>query len=189
MIRAVIFDFFGVLTVDPSMELKQLPDPQVAQAVAAANRASDLGQIEHDELMARLAAATGRPEAQIRTGFDHGVTLNQDLLALVDQVHQQYKTGLLSNAGHTSLDPYISKPELAKYFDVVVLSANVGLVKPDPTIYQLICKRLDVEPTEAIFIDDVERYAKGGEGIGLRGIHFLNIDQLRAELGQIIDIN
>ena len=105
---------------------------------------------------------------------------------MVDQLHASYKTGLLSNAGYTSLDPYLDASELAKYFDVVILSAKVGLIKPDPAIYELICQRLEVKPAEAVFIDDVEAYVEGARAVGLRAIHYQDLEALKRELANLL---
>jgi putative hydrolase of the HAD superfamily len=49
----------------------------------------------------------------------------------------------------------------------MVLSFEVGLSKPDAQIYQLACKRLDVKPTETVFIDDLEPFCRAAQDLGM----------------------
>jgi putative hydrolase of the HAD superfamily len=64
------------------------------------------------------------------------------------------RTGVLSNSW--GVDSY---PDglMARFFDDVVISAAVGLRKPDPAIWQLACQRLDVAPERCVFVDDLQR--------------------------------
>ena len=114
-------------------------------------------------------------------------TLNSGLLKLIAELKIHYKTGLLSNASQTSLEPYWSRTEMAEYFDEAVLSGEVGLVKPDHQIFNLACNRLGVLPIEAIFIDDVEHNVAAANAVGLEGIHFSTVTDLKAQLARLLN--
>ncbi len=64
----------------------------------------------------------------------------------------------------------------------VIVSGEHGVVKPDPAIYRLLVDRFGIDPLSAVFIDDVKRNAEGAEAVGIKGIHFTDPDELRAEL-------
>ncbi len=68
-----------------------------------------------------------------------------------------YQLALMSNCS-TAVSALWPKQALAKYFDATVLSCQVGLAKPDPKIYALVCKKLKVKPHQCVYVGD------GGDG-------------------------
>ena len=72
--------------------------------------------------------------------------------------------------------------DLEKYFDEVVISGEVGYVKPDPRIFELTLQRMNIAASEAIFVDDLQYYADGAKKVGITVVRFVNADQLRADL-------
>jgi putative hydrolase of the HAD superfamily len=76
------------------------------------------------------------------------------------------RTAVLSNSlGRAPHDPY-ARYRLPAFFDVVVLSAEVGLRKPDPAIFQLTVERLSVPAASCVFADDTEGEPGAGHGHG-----------------------
>jgi 2-haloacid dehalogenase len=68
------------------------------------------------------------------------------------------------------------------WFDDIVISGDVGVIKPDPRIFSVLLDRHGVSPAEAVFVDDVERNALAASQLGIRGIHFRSPAQLRRDL-------
>ncbi len=60
--------------------------------------------------------------------------------------------------------------ELTDHFDAYVESAVEGVRKPDPRIYQIVCERLSVEPSHAVFLDDIGRNLKTAKELGMATI-------------------
>ena len=78
--------------------------------------------------------------------------------------------GIISNTNPTHADWLRTHiPEFAM-FTSVILSNDVGLLKPDPTIYQLCLNQLGMTPQQAIFIDDLPANIKGARALGMSGI-------------------
>ena len=75
---------------------------------------------------------------------------------------------------------------LGSYFDVVVESAVEGLRKPDPRIYELTCARLDVEPDEAVFLDDLGVNVKSARALGMTTIKVSDVQGALDELASIL---
>ncbi len=63
-----------------------------------------------------------------------------------------------------------------------ILSFREGIIKPDPAIYQLLCDRYQINPKEAVFLDDNETNIEAARKYGLHAIHFKNYEQAREEL-------
>jgi putative hydrolase of the HAD superfamily len=77
---------------------------------------------------------------------------------------------------------------LREHFDVFVESAVVGLRKPDPRIYELVCRQLGVEPTQAAFLDDIGRNLKPARALGMTTIKVDDPELALRELGAILGI-
>lgn len=70
--------------------------------------------------------------------------------------------------------------------DGVVFSYRELMIKPNKKIYELICNRYDINPSEAVFIDDTEKNIIAAREYGLHGIHFTSYEQGRAELEELL---
>ncbi len=78
---------------------------------------------------------------------------------------------------------------LRAFFDVFVESIAVGLRKPDPRIYQLVCRELDVEPAEAVFLDDIGSNLKTARALGMTTIKVDEPDAALAELERVAGLS
>ena len=98
----------------------------------------------------------------------------------------------LARAGHTvsaltnwSADMFAIARErfqvLGRFRDIVV-SGVEGIVKPDPEIYRLACRRLGIDPSRAVFVDDTLANAVAASDVGLVGLQFTGAATLRADL-------
>jgi epoxide hydrolase-like predicted phosphatase len=91
--------------------------------------------------------------------------------AMVDAVRQLrrswLKTALLSNSWSTD---HYDRELLMELFDVTVISAEVHMHKPQPEIYRLTAKRLEVEPAACVFVDDLQENCEGAEAVGMTAI-------------------
>ena len=75
---------------------------------------------------------------------------------------------------------------LETWFDIVIVSCEVGLCKPQPGIYRLCLERLEVPAASALFVDDRRENLEGAEAVGLRTLHFTgdeSVPALRRVLG------
>ena len=79
-------------------------------------------------------------------------------------------------------------PELAALFDVVIESSRVGVRKPDPRFYEMACKELDIEPHEAVFLDDLGVNLKPAKAMGMTTIKVISPEQALADLEAVLGI-
>jgi epoxide hydrolase-like predicted phosphatase len=77
---------------------------------------------------------------------------------------------------------------LRVHFDVVVESAVVGLRKPDPRIYHLVCDELGVAPGDAVFLDDIGRNLKAARELGMTTIKVVEAETALRELGTVVGL-
>lgn len=107
----------------------------------------------------------------------------QGMLELVQQLKQQgYRLYLLSNAAARQ-PRYWSRAEASRLMDGALISAQVGLLKPDPRIYQTFLQQFALRAEECVFIDDTPLNVEAAQQEGMSGILFRqDPEQLRQSL-------
>lgn len=188
MIQAVIFDCFGVLATDGWLPFrdKHFGDkPALLEEARVQNIRVDRGLLSYHDFMLWLAEVTGVPFAEVRRVIEGNVS-NEPLFQYIrDVLSPHYQIGLLSNAGANWLDT-LFEPWQVALFDETLLSYEVGIVKPNPAIYETVAMRLGVLPEEAVFIDDRPEFVTGAHAVGMKGIHYQSVDQATKELEELL---
>ena len=82
-----------------------------------------------------------------------------------------YHIYVLSNACNRFYD-YFPREHDMDFFDGIMVSSSVHLIKPDTRIYELLCNTYSLKPEECIFIDDRPENAEAAEAVGMKGIIF-----------------
>jgi len=196
-LRAVFFDLGGVLVRTEDRE----PRRRLAQSLGMSyeeiekivfeNESSlqaSLGRIPETQHWQNITRSLNLPEAEverIRTEFFGGDRVDLELIKLMRSVRPGIRVGLISNAW-SDLRAWISKQGFADAFDQMIISAEVGWVKPDPRIYQKALEDFQVLPQEAVFLDDMLKNVEGARRIGMHGIHFQKPEQAMGELKKLL---
>jgi putative hydrolase of the HAD superfamily len=97
----------------------------------------------------------------------------------------KHKTGLISNAWGDLRD-YIMKEKMDDAFDHIIISAEVGAVKPEAKIYQIALEQAGVKPKEMVFVDDFAVNIEGCEKVGIKGILFQDPDSALKQLKALL---
>ncbi len=127
--------------------------------------------------------------ADFKKDFFAGDEIDQDLMNFIRGIKKNMKSGMITNAW-PGMRHYIEDVwNIANAFDVIVVSAEVNLVKPHPEIYNLALEQLELNPEETIFIDDFIENVQGAEAIGMTGIHFVSTDDVVAKLRGLLNID
>jgi epoxide hydrolase-like predicted phosphatase len=197
--QAVIFDFGGVLmrTEDrgPRAQLARSLGRTYSQLEdvvfnGPTGLPATLGEISAEQHWSSVAKTLQLAETQVpafQDKFWSGDRMDAQLVDYVRGLKEHYRTALLSNAW-SDLRAYLENHwKIADAFDLMVISAEVGLAKPDQRIYQLILERLKVPAQAAIFLDDMLENVEAARSVGLTGIHFRSADQAMTELEQILN--
>ncbi|MGB3023916.1 MAG: HAD family phosphatase [Candidatus Saccharimonadales bacterium] len=170
MIKAIIFDCFGVLTSDTLLELlrERVHDEADWQELWRRDDQVNQGEISFDEYVEYVGSLVGLSRDETRQVFGTN-SPNQRLLAYVRTLAPQYKLAMLSNMAHDSVDELIGA-ENRKLFDIIILSCDVGMVKPDPQMYLKCAEALGCQPEECLFVDDKARYCEPARALGMQTI-------------------
>jgi len=96
------------------------------------------------------------------------------------------KTAILANGVPEVMARVREDRPLAEIFDVVVVSYELGHAKPDREIYELTCARMEIEPAEAVFLDDLGVNLKPARAMGMTTIKVTDPDKALAELEEVV---
>jgi putative hydrolase of the HAD superfamily len=118
--------------------------------------------------------------------FWAGDRLDAELHQFVNGLRANYKIGLLSNAWSGARSVLDHRYHMLDIFDVTIFSAEVGLAKLDPRIYQLVLDKLGVKAAQAIFVDDFQANVDAANSLGIHGVSFKNSLQARQAVMQIL---
>jgi 2-haloacid dehalogenase len=88
----------------------------------------------------------------------------------------------LSNWSNETFPMARRRFDFLKLFRGMVISGEVGVIKPDPRIFRILLERHRIEPGEAVYIDDNPRNAEAARAFGIYGIHFTDPAKLQREL-------
>lgn len=189
MIKAIIFDAFEVLFLNASghfFEKYVGNDTQKLAAFIKVNQASDRGELTYEQRITGLADAVGFSKEFVGEHLYEDLVKNDQLFACIGNLKKDYRIGLLSNTGQGSIEQFISESDLHEVFDDVVLSYQVGYVKPEKEIFELAASRLQVSPYECIFIDDSNKNCEGATVAGMETIIYKDFSSFKEKLEGIL---
>lgn len=196
-IKAVFFDFGGVIVRTEF----QTPRQQLADRLgmdlddlyklvfdSQTSARASIGEISAEDhwafVLQRLKRSASELEA-IRAEFFAGDIVDRTLLEYIRSLRGKYKTGLISNAWGDLRD-FIVREKFADAFDKLIISAEVGAMKPEAKIFRIALEQFEVSPNEAIFVDDVYANIRGCEKVGMKGIYFKDPETALQQLKKLL---
>ena len=99
--------------------------------------------------------------------FNSHFTPHEAVMPLVEKLAGRVKLGLLSNTNAVHARFCRERLPVLRRFDALVMSCEVGLVKPDPAIYRTALRRLGSAPESTVFFDDIPTYVQAARSLGM----------------------
>jgi putative hydrolase of the HAD superfamily len=209
MVKAVIWDFGGVLTTSPFEafnryeEERGLPKDLIRSINATNGDTNAWAQFENSTVTLDefdgLFAAEARERGYDVPGKDIIALLAGDLrpqmVEALRRISERLITGCITNnvkAGEgagmaRSPEKVAANEAIMKMFQVVIQSSVVGVRKPNPKIYEMACEALNVAPEEAVYLDDLGINLKPARAMGMQTIKVIDpdvaLDELEAAVG------
>lgn len=123
---------------------------------------------------------------QLAHDFFSGDVLDQELVGYTRELKAAgYPIALLSNDSPALLEK-LHHLQIADLFQPLVISALIGVMKPDPLAYQSVLTQLGYQAKNAIFIDDMPANIAGAEAVGIHAIRYVSFAPFKDELTTLL---
>ncbi len=178
-VGAVVFDLDGVIRHwnDDELDLVEaavgLPPRTILDVAFGAELgpACTTGALSSrewmDEIRRRVVAEFGPGVIPALDAWETNVgRVDTEMVRVLRRTRRAATVALLSN-GSTRLRRDLHVLDLLDEFDVVFNTAEIGIAKPDPAVFSLVCDRLDSPPARTLFIDDLAENVAGARAAGL----------------------
>lgn len=126
--------------------------------------------------------------AQLKQDFYAGDQLNTEFYVYIQGLKDKFNLALLTNAWGNSRRVYTERYHLDKITGKMIISAEVGLEKPDRRIYELALGRLGAIADRTLFIDDTDENIKAAKKLGIHSILFRNTEQAIEEMNRYLNL-
>jgi putative hydrolase of the HAD superfamily len=194
---ALLIDFGGVLTSDiwssfASFCEQRGLDPTAAKQLfredpdaLAELRRLETGEADVGQFERRFAELLGTEPDGLIDGLFAGLAPDEQMVDAVRRIRDAgVPTGLVSNSW--VMDHYTE--EIRALFDTAVISAEVGLHKPQPEIFLLGAERLGADPASCVFVDDLRENCAGAEAVGMTALLHRDSAETIAKLEELLDV-
>jgi epoxide hydrolase-like predicted phosphatase len=197
-IKAVIWDLGGVIVRTEDFTSRERAAQQLGKTrqeleelvfSGESGQQTQLGQQHDDQHWERVRQALQISRGEFpafQQAFWGGDRLDHTLIDFIRNLRPTYCTGLLSNHFPGLRNTLEIKWKIADAFDQIVISAEEGILKPDPRIYQIMLEKLTIPAEEAVFIDDFIQNIHGAQAVGMQVIHFRSPEQAKTELLRLL---
>ncbi len=162
------------------------PTEEIRQRIRASRLAERLetGLIEprafHDELCRALDLTMGyEPFCEAWNGIFTAPIIPESMLG---RLAARYRLLLLSNTNSIHFEGLRSKYPLLRHFHDMILSYQVGAMKPDPRIYRAAVERAGCRPEECFYTDDIPAFVEAARAEGIDAAPFIGLEQLERDL-------
>ncbi|MCB8941806.1 MAG: HAD family phosphatase [Ardenticatenaceae bacterium] len=193
--KAVIFDLGGVLvnydgrsTFTEIAQLARTTLDDLFPFYQKHDHTFGTGQLSGQDYYQKLNEAFGfsADYETFVTTFCRTQQRNEAALAFACdlQARPNVRVGIISNTNQVHAGWLRENLPEFKQFHSVILSNEVGLLKPDSAIYELSLKQLEVPPAQALFVDDAEENLVGGTAVNLHTLHHTNWQHTRPAIEQ-----
>jgi FMN phosphatase YigB (HAD superfamily) len=190
--RALIFDLGNVLVFHDNARLfarlglrAGLGPQEVAQRLTGAGwTAANRGLLDAEGIRKDVCGALGvdLPMEEFAPLWSSHFTVHEAVLPRVEALEGRVKRLLLSNTNALHVAYLRPKLPLLERFDAVLMSCEVGHVKPEPAFFQLALERAGCAPHEAAFFDDLPEFVEAANALGIRGHLFTDAPTFDTQL-------
>jgi putative hydrolase of the HAD superfamily len=199
-VRGLLVDFGGVLTTNVFDSFRAFGeaeglDPQTVKRAFREDpealgllRELERGDIAVEEFEPRFGERIGVTETDGLVGrLFGGVGPDERMLEAVRRAGAAgVHCGLISNSWGTGLD--YDQSMLEELFHGIVISGDVGMHKPEPEIFLLGARRIDVPATECVFVDDLRENCAGAEAVGMTAVLHRGADSTLPRLEELFGL-
>ena len=193
MIRAIIFDWGGVITQNGkfmpfvkkySKKYNKNPE-EFHQEMRRVWDKAEIGKESSALFWKETAKYLQIPQKTFEQDLKSFFGFREKIIPLLYKLKENYQLVILSNQIKDWLEEEIPNQGLDKIFDDIITSYDIGFAKPDPRIFEKALQILNLDAKECVFVDDSEKNIPFPKKLGFKTIYFKNIKQLKKELNKL----
>lgn len=181
-IKAILFDFDGVLTIDKTgsftitnyiAEKSGIPLELIKSCYYKYNKGLLYGEITHEDMWSDFCRDVGKElDYHILTDSFINTALDEKMIDLVKELKKNYLIGMVTDNKGDRIETVLKSRKLEEYFDVVAVSAKVHSGKDNEDIFNYVLNNLNVKASECLFIDNTSKNLIVPEQMGMQTILF-----------------
>lgn len=191
MIKAIIFDLGGALVPEKSSEIKErlaeylgITSAEFLSLLEVYQSKASRGKMRLIEVYSKILKniksdikAEELLQKHIEIYKETSTQRDEKIIRLINQLKTKYQVYALTNTEIETAE-FNKGKGLFEPFKKVYFSTEMGLMKPQPEIYQKVLEELKLDAQEVIFIDDNKEYSEVAEKLGMHNIHYTSYESL-----------
>ena len=193
MIKAIIFDWGGVISIRGSFEPlikkwseeKDIDPKEMHKTLRYWWEQARVDEIDSKLFWKNLSEFLKIDPYVFRKELIKYFGFRPETIELAKKLKTKYKIAILSNQIRDWLEEEIKKYKLDETFELIITSYESKKAKPDPEIFKKTAELLGVKIDECILIDDHTKNTTGAEKLGMKAILFNEVEQLKKELVEL----
>jgi len=177
--KALIFDFGGIISLPKGLfYIPIFPDTEMWHK-------AESGEIPEEDFWRKLAEYYQKSEEEVLQMLFDEKQLNLPLIEFLKSKKNQMKFAFINNGLDRLMEKFINEWVLGSFFDVMINSAKERLSKPDPKIFNLACERLNLSPSDCVYIGRKEHYVDTARSLGMRGFVYNDFENFKSQIQQL----
>lgn len=167
MIKAILFDFDGVLTIDKTgsttitnyiSSVCDIPLEKVKASYYKFNKQLLFGETTHQEIWHEFCEDIGQDiDYNVLLDSFRYTRLDDNMIALVQKLKGRYLIGMVTDNKCDRINTILEHNGIKQYFDAIAISASLHSNKNSKDIFEYILNTLNVSARECVFIDNTEK--------------------------------
>ena len=188
MKKIILFDFFGVISseVAPRWFARFFEDAEAKRIKDKLVTPGDTGEKNEEEIFCDVAEACGVTPDEVKDEWYRLALIDDAVVKYIKMLRKTHHVYLLSNAIDTFLKTIIYKNNIENLFDKIYISSEMRLAKPDKSFFLHCIYDIGASPSDCVMIDDNPKNIAAAESVGISGIIYTGIDDLKEKLAKII---
>ena len=186
--KVIVFDFFGVISSEVApFWLERYFDKETAKEIKSKIVSQvDSGELTENELNLKLAELTNVSAETVKKEWKELVKIDSELVNYIKELRKEYIIALLSNASATFLRRILDENKLNNIFDVIMISSEEKITKPNIEIYERLLNKINVKPENSIMVEDNPKNLEGASKAGIKGILYSDFDKFLKDLNEAL---
>ncbi|MCC6323845.1 HAD family phosphatase [Candidatus Nomurabacteria bacterium] len=186
-ITTFIFDCFGVVlspVISDWYRINRTNKGFVDKNFQNLLKEFDLNNLSEDDIAMYFSKYEGMTlsKEKIQEEIDNGLKMDHVLVHMIQQLKNKgYKIALLTNANASFFERKVYKvhPNFKDLFNEIVISSDIGMIKPNKDIFLYTLKKIDSTPEETLFIDDGKMNVEGAINLGINGFVYTDSNSFK----------